>query len=1738
MEREKGKMNKILKLILVLAVIAAFCVSAIRTSAYTADYTITEDNGEYVLLRGGEELFRSDKVSGLFEDGALTLGSTVNFENIRLSENLELSKSMKLCGTIAFSSGNLIISADAVLENLSLSFLSDNGIQIKKGELRVTESNIVSKAASAVSLEHSSLASLRFESGKISSESSLGTVNAKNGTLFFLGGIVENKAGTAVNSDTSIYLAGNARFLSGILDIKTRTPIYLSHDGVPFRGSLKISYLAEFERGTMTAVFFDADKKSIEKISLYDKNMTVQNIEFFEESSDCSERNFAAVYLPYTVNFICDGELISSQKLLSGDTVSNFKAPDKLGYEFYAWHLGSETGELFEFGKVAVSDMEIYGEYRLSLPTYSLDSLSFIYDGTEKELKLKELSHPLLGDAVINYNWYKNDEFISTASALKLKTTSDSGEYYCKLIFTYMGDSMEITTAAVSVNIEKFTVSLPYVEKKEYTGGFLYPDIGDTPYYTAEKISAVNVGVYPFTLTLKDNENYAFGGSQLSSINLNFEVVKAKNEWLVFPKVDETFEGEELVVRAESKFSSPTIMFSDKLDGEWSNERPKSAGRYFMSVSVPESDNYCGISEIKIEFQIKSDEIVGISLKTPPQKTEYYAFDELVLDGIEVIGTYKSGRISKIPQDELKREFLNGKYLSYGDKAIYVSSHGYKLSVPVNVKRTDYDVSRIVFADIKTVYSGSFVVPRFEGELPVGHDGVPLYAEIKLTASDVGVYTAELVFKSESRNYNIPPSLYSTVEIVPLEREVIWENSTFTYDGEIKKPIAYFYDMNGNKIYLTVDGGRSYAGKYTASAIYSEKNYNLLSTSIEYTINKADYKLGGVYWSQSEFVYDGGEKSVYVMGLPEGVSVVAYSDSRAENAGTYRAKVSLSYDTINYNPPEIPEFVWCIKKGSYDLSNFKFQDSTVIFDGNTHYPEYKGSVPVGYDGSSPTFTFDKGALHVSDGRVKVEIRFESVSPNYLSPEVQYAYVEVKPLGIYVEWADSTIIYSGALSYPLATSNRCEINVLGGETNAGEYTATATTPNSDYEILNPTLDYKIEKAENRLEEISVGTVYEGNLPSPTASVLAGDIIFKYYGDKELTSEIDPPDTVGVYYVVAYCEGDMNYKPVVSEPFRFEVFQLLPTEIFVEFSKSDFKAFDIIKNGDITVMVKYNSGSIETVDAEAVSIEYQNGDCLSVKNNTIKVFAMGFSEEILIDVKKADYDMSNVFWDDGVFIYDGTEKNIFINGLPEGVKAEEYTGNTATLAGEYTVSLKISYDAENYNEPEIPTGVLKIEKCAVKPPVILPAVYCGNDVEFVVENGDFYNYSKNLYRDAGEYSVKFSLKDSDNYKIEGTEFSDINVIFKIAPREIKIKIEDMKLALFEEIGEVKYTLTGEVLPGDELDLEFTFSDGKISCKTSNVNYRLDVEEGKIIYLKTFSERNTVALFFIILLLLIFILLILTLIFKRDRIRRYAYVQAVAMGKFGTLYKIMPIPAGKDLPKISAPDDIVIESGEITLENKKTEDFQWDEMQNSEQETEEYAEQESGQEFEEESEQDDEKLSEKETKADHEAAGNTRNSENVSFDFEQASEIAESEDEIFEAEFPSEEETEALASEEEIFGGIDADSADEMISDTLAKTLLHRSFAIKTFGRKKRIINVGVLSKSFTAGDNVDINRMKAMNLIPYDTAYIKVLAGGSIDKPLQVYANDFSLPAVKMIALAGGEAIKVKSIKIKLEGDPDE
>jgi len=85
--------------------------------------------------------------------------------------------------------------------------------------------------------------------------------------------------------------------------------------------------------------------------------------------------------------------------------------------------------------------------------------------------------------------------------------------------------------------------------------------------------------------------------------------------------------------------------------------------------------------------------------------------------------------------------------------------------------------------------------------------------------------------------------------------------------------------------------------------------------------------------------------------------------------------------------------------------------------------------------------------------------------------------------------------------------------------------------------------------------------------------------------------------------------------------------------------------------------------------------------------------------------------------------------------------------------------------------------------------------------------------------------------------------------------------------------------------------------------------------------------------------------------------------------------------------------------------------------------------------------------------------------------------------------------------------------------------------TYGSKKGIINIDTISASYKDGDVVTLKNLIAKGLVPKNIHFIKVLARGELDKALTVKAHDYSMDAAKMIVVAGGTVIELKSQKVK-------
>lgn len=179
---------------------------------------------------------------------------------------------------------------------------------------------------------------------------------------------------------------------------------------------------------------------------------------------------------------------------------------------------------------------------------------------------------------------------------------------------------------------------------------------------------------------------------------------------------------------------------------------------------------------------------------------------------------------------------------------------------------------------------------------------------------------------------------------------------------------------------------------------------------------------------------------------------------------------------------------------------------------------------------------------------------------------------------------------------------------------------------------------------------------------------------------------------------------------------------------------------------------------------VSYTNNKGTNAGTYNATALVKGEGYNDLSLsatLTINKINYDTTNVKWDyTEAFTYDGTEKQVLLTNLPNGVTVESYSNNKKTNAGNYTASATFNYDKTNYNTPNIQNLTWEIKKAT-----ITGITFSGKTIEYdakehsleLVGNVPANSTSKITYNDqevtsvseVGTYKVKLVIQ-NPNYE----------------------------------------------------------------------------------------------------------------------------------------------------------------------------------------------------------------------------------------------------------------------------------------------------------------------------------------------------------------------------------------------------
>ncbi|MBQ4443065.1 MAG: starch-binding protein [Clostridia bacterium] len=343
-----------------------------------------------------------------------------------------------------------------------------------------------------------------------------------------------------------------------------------------------------------------------------------------------------------------------------------------------------------------------------------------------------------------------------------------------------------------------------------------------------------------------------------------------------------------------------------------------------------------------------------------------------------------------------------------------------------------------------------------------------------------------------------------------------------------------------------------------------------------------------------------------------------------------------------------------------------------------------GSLAYEGDGGAGVHAFTMGTLALTEDEVNVNYVLS------LSAEV-YTITKATFEGE-IRFEDATYVYDGtAKSLAVEAELNDEITVSyenNDQVNAGEYVVTAHfIVSANYNaIADVTATLTINKAVYDMTGVSfadVVTVYDGNAHTITVTGELPAGVTVAYADNSLVN-------VGTTTATATFQGDYdNYESVASMLATLTVSKAtydMSSVVFADVTATyDGAAHTATVSGDLPagVTVTYINNSLINAGAvEAIAIfqgDYANYKAITDMTATVTV-------------RKARIDIGA--FNDGTFVYDGSEKAITMGELPE-VVAVSYEGNGVKNVGTYVVIAHFIVGA-NYESIADKTATITITK----------------------------------------------------------------------------------------------------------------------------------------------------------------------------------------------------------------------------------------------------------------------------------------------------------------------------------------------------------------------------------------------------------------------------------------------------------
>ena len=995
---------------------------------------------------------------------------------------------------------------------------------------------------------------------------------------------------------------------------------------------------------------------------------------------------------------------------------------------------------------------------------------AFTYDGTEHRIELENIPDGLIAEYADNAK-VNAGKYVASATLI----ANDDRNYEVPKI---SGCTWSINKAEIPMPEMEWTDSSEFIYDGTEKKVQILSDPGDAVTVDYRNNSAVNAGRYyaKAVFSAVDDSNY----NAPKELGYSWEIAKADYDmsgvhWDY--EAPFTYDGDMKSVRVAGVPKGVKVSYR--------NAEAKDAGAYNAVAEFEVLDKvnyYDNIPDMLLDWSIQKARYDMASVHW--QEDREFSYD----------GSAKSIRLSGLP-DGLEPVYE-------GNTASVAGQYTAKASFKYDEKNYEEpELASCHWVVDKTALDISAV--RWNYESPYKYDGTEKKVELvgvpegavvnysNETATTAGSYiaAAEIIpedtdnltkSKVENLNWRIEKGDYDM-------SHVHWDyEKAFTYDGQEHKVVVKGYPEGVTPIYR--GNSAKAAGKYEASVTFKvadKKNFNIpVFENLTWEIAKADYDMSNAKWDyEGTITYDGRMHEVLLRGLPEGVKAV-YSGNAAAETGSYEATAELvPYDKANYNIPTADKCSWQIAKADYDMSKVRWDyKDAKVYNGRGQgvmLDQLPNGVLATYSGNEGVkvgkYTA-KAVLTVSD------------SANYNTPAVADCDWEIVPADYdisSVSWdyeADKYVYDGERKTVELkGLPKSIEADYKGNSaTHAGDYVATANFVSNDANFKAPdpiSMNWSIAKANHNMREVywdySENLSYDG---TPKRIELKGvpKGIKVNYVDNEKTD-------AGTYTAVAHFEAeteDFNAPEDMSCVWTIDKGEVDIRKLSWDYSqpfKYNGENRSVKLKGLSNLLEAKYSGN-EAVDSGSYMAEAELVPLDPANYNTPAIG--GCKWEII----KADYDMTNARWEgDFDSEYDGRQHGVYIEGLPEGLKAV-YSGNEATSVGDYVASAELAGDYDNYNPVEIDDCSWKIRKASFDMTHVAwqeqnDFVYDGSSkhVELVgLPEGIKPVYSDNTATEVGDYEAAVSFE-YDEHNYEAPEFG--NFKWNIAKADIPVNIGEV-------------------------------------------------------------------------------------------------------------------------------------------------------------------------------------------------------------------------------------------------------------------------------------------------------------------------------------------------------------------------